>query len=298
MGFEFEPHHRDVSADEVRDDIRRVAAELGKSTLSIAEYRVRGRFSPATARRRFGSWFDALAHAGLERTHNIAVSAEECIADLKRVAAARGEAGIKMRDYEANGRYSVRPFLRHFGSWSGALAAANLKPLRPPRASDEDYFGDLEQVWASLGRQPRRAEMGAPLSQFSAGAYERRFGTWGNALSAFRSYLDREQPVTTHCVETDRSVSAAAPAPAAAAPSHSTSRGVNDRLRFLVMRRDDFKCCACGNSPALQPGLVLHVDHVRPWSKGGETVIDNLQTLCEACNLGKGDLQMRAPGEG
>ncbi|MDP9174261.1 MAG: HNH endonuclease [Planctomycetota bacterium] len=25
------------------------------------------------------------------------------------------------------------------------------------------------------------------------------------------------------------------------------------------------------------------------WSRGGETVFENLQTLCEQCNLGKGD---------
>jgi len=36
--------------------------------------------------------------------------------------------------------------------------------------------------------------------------------------------------------------------------------------------------------------VVLHIDHVTPWSKGGETEMDNLQTLCEPCNLGKSDL--------
>ncbi|WP_343324290.1 HNH endonuclease signature motif containing protein [Streptococcus sp. Marseille-P8640] len=36
--------------------------------------------------------------------------------------------------------------------------------------------------------------------------------------------------------------------------------------------------------------VVLHVDHIIPWSKGGETVLGNLQTLCSKCNLGKSDL--------
>jgi 5-methylcytosine-specific restriction endonuclease McrA len=40
-------------------------------------------------------------------------------------------------------------------------------------------------------------------------------------------------------------------------------------------------------------GVELHVDHVTPWSKGGETTLANLQTLCNKCNLGKG-----AYGEG
>ena len=66
-------------------------------------------------------------------------------------------------------------------------------------------------------------------------------------------------------------------------------RDVNLRLRFLVMKRDNFKCCACGASPATDPRVVLHVDHVVPWAKGGRTEMDNLQTLCANCNQGKSD---------
>jgi len=36
-------------------------------------------------------------------------------------------------------------------------------------------------------------------------------------------------------------------------------------------------------------GLELHVDHIQPWSRGGPTVFENLQTLCNSCNLGKSD---------
>ena len=71
---------------------------------------------------------------------------------------------------------------------------------------------------------------------------------------------------------------------------HRTSRNINTRLRFKVMKRDNFKCCACGASPAKDPTIELHVDHIIPWSKGGETEIDNLQTLCSKCNLGKSNL--------
>ena len=75
-------------------------------------------------------------------------------------------------------------------------------------------------------------------------------------------------------------------------PRHKTSRDVNYRLRFKVMHRDNFKCCICGNSPAKDSAIELHVDHIIPWSKGGETVMENLQTLCSKCNLGKGNLDM------
>jgi len=67
------------------------------------------------------------------------------------------------------------------------------------------------------------------------------------------------------------------------------SRVISDKLRYQVLKRDNFKCCACGASPAKDPHVELHIDHIIPWSKGGETTIDNLQTLCSKCNLGKGD---------
>lgn len=69
-----------------------------------------------------------------------------------------------------------------------------------------------------------------------------------------------------------------------------TTRKISDKLRYQVLKRDNFKCCACGASPAKDPLVELHIDHIVPWSKGGTTTIDNLQTLCSKCNLGKSDL--------
>ena len=34
-------------------------------------------------------------------------------------------------------------------------------------------------------------------------------------------------------------------------------------------------------------GVKLHVDHIIPITRGGKTVMSNLQTLCERCNVGK-----------
>lgn len=68
---------------------------------------------------------------------------------------------------------------------------------------------------------------------------------------------------------------------------HQTTRSPSMKVRFAVLKRDNFKCCACGASPSNDPAVELHVDHIIPWSKGGETIIDNLQTLCSVCNFGK-----------
>ena len=70
---------------------------------------------------------------------------------------------------------------------------------------------------------------------------------------------------------------------------HRTSRDPSMKLRFEILKRDNFKCCACGSSPAKDPAVELHIDHITPWSKGGETIEENLQILCSICNFGKGD---------
>ena len=70
---------------------------------------------------------------------------------------------------------------------------------------------------------------------------------------------------------------------------HKTKRNIPVTLRYQIMKRDNFKCVLCGASPAKDPNIELHIDHIIPWSKGGESTIDNLQTLCSVCNSGKKD---------
>ena len=67
------------------------------------------------------------------------------------------------------------------------------------------------------------------------------------------------------------------------------TRSISDKLRYQVLKRDNFKCCTCGASPAKDPSVELHIDHIIQWSKGGESTLENLQTLCSKCNLGKSD---------
>lgn len=59
------------------------------------------------------------------------------------------------------------------------------------------------------------------------------------------------------------------------------------KMRYNIMKRDGFKCVICGRSQ--NDGAKLHVDHIKPVSKGGKTVESNLRTLCDMCNLGKSD---------
>lgn len=62
------------------------------------------------------------------------------------------------------------------------------------------------------------------------------------------------------------------------------SDSIPQGIRFDVFRRDGFTCRYCGRS---SPMVILHCDHVKPRSKGGETSMENLVTACTECNGGK-----------
>ena len=59
-------------------------------------------------------------------------------------------------------------------------------------------------------------------------------------------------------------------------------------LREHIKERDNYTCCRCGASLAVEPHLLLEIDHIVPLSKGGITTESNLQTLCWRCNRSKG----------
>lgn len=63
---------------------------------------------------------------------------------------------------------------------------------------------------------------------------------------------------------------------------------MTSKLRTQIKERDRFTCQKCGVSVAVEPHLLLEVDHIVPVSRGGLSITDNLQTLCWRCNRAKG----------
>ena len=193
-----------------------------------------------------------------------------------------GKISITHQEYEEHGKFGVTTIRRRIGSWSKAVEKANLQPSRSPwNIPEDELFDNLQQVWLKLGRQPRRDEMMPPLSKFSGSTYHNRFGGWKKALERFVEIANGEiSEISGH----QKSM------PISNHPMKRTKRQPNYRQQFIVMKRDNSKCRICGRSPATDPKIILHIDHIVPWSKGGETTIDNLQTLCSVCNIGKSNL--------
>lgn len=212
----------------------------------------------------------------LERVHGAAVSNDEILSDIQNAAKLAGTNIISQRLYSQFGKYDPTTASRRFGTWNKAVLAAGLKIANEINISDKRLFENLMRLWEHYGRQPRLAELARPPSIISGGTYRRRFHSWMDALTQFVEYANAQDVRPPEPIET--------------AGNHKTVRDPSLRMRFRVMKRDNFSCRACGASPALKPGLSLHVDHIKPWSWGGETTEENLQTLCEACNLGKSNV--------
>jgi len=62
------------------------------------------------------------------------------------------------------------------------------------------------------------------------------------------------------------------------------------KIRVRVLEKYGCECMMCGRSKK-NHGVVIHVDHIKPRSKYPELELDinNLQILCDQCNIGKGN---------
>lgn len=204
----------------------------------------------------------------------------EVIADLKAVANALAATTVTKIEYDVRGQFGATTVIRKFGSWNNGLSAAKLTITNRVNIPDEELFENLANVWQRLGRQPVGSDLTKADNQsaFSLGTYEKRFASWNKALVSFVEYIENPNAAVP-----DR------PDEQATSAGRRTPRKINWRLRATVLVRDSCICKMCGASPAKDPSVTLHVDHIMPWTKGGDTLVENLQTLCSVCNVGKSD---------
>ncbi len=212
----------------------------------------------------------------IDRTNK--VDDEQLLEDLRKVSRDLSTDKLTISQYDSCGKFDSTTVMRHFGTWNAALEAAELN-ISCKQYSLQELYDNLAEIWLTLGKQPSRRDLLRLGSQISYKAYERRFGKWSIALKSFVDYYNSTDDAITQETEIKHFNL-----------TNKTSRDINLRLRFLVMQRDNFKCCICGASPAKDPNIELHIDHIVPYSKGGETIIENLQTLCSKCNFGKSNI--------
>lgn len=71
-------------------------------------------------------------------------------------------------------------------------------------------------------------------------------------------------------------------------PNINGRKSLSKQQRFQILFRDNFTCQKCGANKKEDPRVKLEIDHRNAFALGGEETVDNLWTLCFACNRGKG----------
>src|ERR1700744_23303 len=124
MKFELKPHHRNVSDEELLDDLRKIAQSLGKNTFSTREYiKQKGRFSAHTISSRFNGWNYALIKAGLTMSMQKNIVEKELFENLEEVWVKLGRQP-NFRDMRRPlSKCTAVPYAGRFGSWRKALEA-------------------------------------------------------------------------------------------------------------------------------------------------------------------------------
>lgn len=69
-------------------------------------------------------------------------------------------------------------------------------------------------------------------------------------------------------------------------PLKDPKRNFDEAQRQVIYRKDRGICQKCGKKCDWND---YEADHILPWNRGGQTVIENGQVLCGSCNSSKGD---------
>lgn len=288
-------------------ELKRVWDALGTRP-SYTEFRRQGRFGTKVYERRFGSWRNAIEKFcskygyNFQGTKGSFATRKILLAELREIATRSDSDILDFQTYkQCGGTYSIGTFQHHFGKWKNAVEKIGMKDGHRP-STDEELFSEIQRLWEIFGRQPETREMRRD-GNISLNVFQRRFGSWMKAIHAFcrdrEKWPEEELDVSKSSGRPSKSLKLPEARPIQEKTGESdqmetiimtTPRFPSPRLRFRVLQRDKFTCIKCGRSPTNEDGVKLHVDHIKPYSKGGETVIENLQTLCEKCNIGKGDI--------
>ncbi len=209
---------------------------------------------------------------------------EALLEELRRTSAILGEHPLTQVAFTKTSRkVHAQTLIRRFGTWKDALAKAGLEHrFRTRIHTEQSSLENIAEVWTHYGRPPEYREMFRSPSKIQGKTYIYRWGTWRKALKVFADWANAEELLPATQTETHPH------SPATTNRTEGDCRDVRPGLRFRVFKRDNFRCVACGRSPATHLNIELHADHVLAVANGGKTLIENLQTLCQGCNLGKG----------
>lgn len=117
-----------MERDDIQDDIRRVASQLGKDGVTMSDYKQHGRFGFNRVLKAYGRWNTAIKAAGLvpiaqggEGEPSNKVPDDRLAEEFQRVYRQLGKAPT-IYEFESLAGLSSNPYERRFGGWRKAVA--------------------------------------------------------------------------------------------------------------------------------------------------------------------------------
>lgn len=180
----FEPHEPTTAASDsdLLAELQRLADEVDRVP-TIPQMNDHGNYAASTYKNHFGSWSAALEEAFDDTTEaGATVSNKELIAELQRVAD-KHRSPPRFEDMREFGAHRARTYTNRFGSWDDALAAAGFEPRGGHKIPTGDLLADLHRLRDEFGEQPTSTDV-VEHGQYGLATYQRRFGSWSNAVAA------------------------------------------------------------------------------------------------------------------
>lgn len=134
-----------VSKAEVVEAIQSLSEKLIHPP-TVEEMNEYGQYSRKAASKHFGSWNNALRSVGFE-PHHEEIPREELLEEIHRLAEKLGRAPF-LSDLKSDGQYSLRGYIRRFGSWNEAITTAGYEPFTP-------FTGPDHPLWAGAEKRER-----------------------------------------------------------------------------------------------------------------------------------------------
>jgi len=298
MKFELERLPRGASIEEIKNEIIRVSNLIPDTIILKKKFDAISKISTSSLLKKFGSWEKTLNECGLGHRYSGKsvtskmrnqvsrnLSDDELISELQRIANLLDKNFLTKEDIDSNSSIGTSVLRSRFGSLKCAIELAGFKISdHAKRYTDKECFENLLEMWTFLGRQPKYLDMDMKKSNVGKKAYIVRWGNWTSALKAFIEFIDNENPKEKEIAKENDNIKKIS-----RKPKKKNKRDISLGLRYKILNRDRFRCVKCGNSPSSDLTCELHIDHIIPFSKGGLTNLENLQTTCKNCNLGKGN---------
>lgn len=184
---------RRIPDSDLIDELVSVSEAIGR-TPRRDDMEEKGQYSSSTYKNRFGSWNEALEAAGFQPNKEWGITQDALIEEVQKVNDSL-DTTPRRKDMEYS-QYSPQVYTKRFESWECVLQRANIE-VDPYEIPIDELQNELVRLSTVVGGSPTEEEMWKQ-GAYSPAAYQRRFGSWNEALKHVGLPVNARRNIPTH----------------------------------------------------------------------------------------------------